>query len=99
MTCDDLEPVNIFIHLLNEEGEVVAQHDGFDVWAASLRRGDVVAQLHPIPLTTDFAHATSRQTGKTPIQVGVYSRDDRRRLPAIVNGAEAADRLWLSPWR
>jgi len=101
---DSLEPINIFVHLLDEDGNLVVQHDGFDVWAASLHRGDVVAQLHSIPLGADFPHAictaTSTRGGReASVQVGVYTRADLRRLPVIVNGAEVADRLWLLPWR
>ncbi len=86
------EPVHVFVHLLDEgDEEPAAQHDGFDVWAASLRQGDVVAQLHPVPLRDDLS------PGVYQIQVGLYTRADLRRLPVIVAGAEVADRVWLAP--
>ena len=92
---DGLEPINVFVHLLDEDGNLVAQHDGFDVWAASLRRGDVVAQLHIIPLGADLSRTIYNK--KASMRVGVYTRADLRRLPVIVNGTEVADWLWLAP--
>ena len=88
---DSPEPINVFVHLLDENGDSVAQHDGFDVWTASLRRGDIVAQLHPIPLD---AHVPP---GRYRLQMGAYSRADQTRLPVLIEGNVVADRLWLSP--
>jgi len=93
---DEPEPLSIFVHLLDEDGNAIAQHDGFDAWTASLRRGDIVAQLHPILLEADLPHAVDGEARKVPVQMGVYTRADLQRLPVMVNGAEVADRLWLA---
>jgi hypothetical protein len=89
---DSPEPLNIFVHLLDANGDLIAQHDGFDVWTASLSQGDVVAQLHPISLEA----APPFSAAETKIQLGAYRRADLWRLPVVVDGVEVADRLWLS---
>ena len=86
---DSPEPLNIFVHLLDASGGLVAQHDGFDVWAASLRRGDVIAQLHIIPLESQIP------PGRYRLQMGVYTRADQARLPVPIKESAIADRLWL----
>jgi hypothetical protein len=86
---DGPEPLNVFVHLLDGDGNLVAQHDGFDVWATSLRRGDIVAQLCAEPLDADVPPGPYR------LQVGAYTRADRNRLPVLIGGQVAADRLWL----
>jgi len=86
---DRPEPLNVFVHLLDGDGNLVAQHDGFDVWAASLRRGDIVAQLCAMPLDADVPPGSYR------LQMGAYTRADRNRLPVLIEGRVAADRLWL----
>lgn len=91
---DGLEPLSLFVHLLDEDDNLVAQYDGFDVWTASLLRGDVVAQLHPIPLGAALHQVGG---GEVAVQVGAYARADLRRLPVLADGAEIADRLWLAP--
>lgn len=96
---DSPEPVNVFVHLLNGEGDLVGQHDGFDVWAPSLHQGDLVAQLHPVPLEADVDVGSDAGAQPSPIQIGVYRRVDMQRLPVIVDGAEITDRLWLASWR
>ena len=88
--CDDLEPVALFVHLLDGENDLVAQHDGFDVWVDLLREGDVVAQLHSIALGDDVA------PGKYRLQIGAYRRGDLQRLPVEIGANEVADRLWLT---
>ena len=86
---DGPEPLNVFVHLLDGSGNLVAQYDGFDAWTASLSRGDVVAQLCAIPLENHLS------AGQYPLQVGAYTRADQIRLPVLVEGSRVADRLWL----
>jgi len=86
---DGAAPLTVFVHLLDGDGNLVAQYDGFDVWAASLSRGDVVAQLCPLPLD---AHVPP---GRYQLQVGAYTRADQARLPVLVEGTMVTDRLWL----
>jgi hypothetical protein len=87
---DGPDPVNIFVHLLDGNGNLVAQHDGFDVWTGLLSHDDVVAQLHAIPLASGLPH------GVYQLQVGAYTRADLKRLSVRIDGTEVADRLWLA---
>ncbi len=96
---DGPQPLSVFVHLLDEDGNLVAQHDGFDVWTASLSQGDIVAQLHLIPLGADLPPPIDEKAKNVSVQLGVYTRADLHRLPVIINGAEVADRLWILPWR
>jgi hypothetical protein len=82
---DELVPLSAFVHVLDREGNFVAQYDAFDAWAESLHRGDVVAQLHP---------ASLESPGEYRLQIGVYTQADQVRLPVLVGGSQAADRLW-----
>ncbi len=95
---DSPEPIVVFVHLLDQDGNLIGQHDGFDVWTAALRRGDVVAQLHPIPLNTELPCPTGEKPGAMA-QVGVYFRADGVRLPVLVDGTPIADRILLDPLR
>jgi hypothetical protein len=88
---DAPDPINVFVHLLDEDGDLITQHDSFDVWAASLNRGDVVAQLHAIPLDARVS------PGRCRLQMGVYVRANETRLPVLIEGRSVADRLWLAP--
>lgn len=85
---DSPEALHIFIHLLNADGELVAQHDGLDAWIQSLHRGDIVAQWHSLPLE-------NISPGRYRLQAGTYTLSDKDRLPVLMEGEAVADRLWL----
>ncbi len=78
----------IFVHLLDGEGELVAQHDGFDLAWRGLRAGDEFAQLHTILLPPDLP------SGSYGLQMGVYQVEDGLRLPLAVPGG-VSDRVLL----
>lgn len=63
-----------FIHVLAEDGQIVAQYDGLDVAASMLHAGDRFIQRHEILLPSDLASAIYT------IQLGAYSRADGQRL-------------------
>jgi hypothetical protein len=67
------EDLAIFVHLLNDRGDVVAQHDGLDAAPATLRPGDVVLQRHVLPLPADLA------AGEYTLRLGLYRRNDGSR--------------------
>ena len=73
--------LKIFVHLLDKEGQLVAQHDGLDVEWSTLRPGDEFAQLHPIPLPPDLP------PGAYALQIGLYRMEDEARLaePVVVD--------------
>jgi 4-amino-4-deoxy-L-arabinose transferase-like glycosyltransferase len=68
---DDLA---IFVHLTDEAGQIVAQFDGLDAAAATLRRGDSVLQRHVIPLPAEM------RPGIYTLDLGLYRRGDGRRM-------------------
>lgn len=66
--------LKLFVHLLDAEGRLVAQHDGLDVEWFTLRPGDEFVQLHPIPLPPDLP------SGDYALQIGPYRAEDGVRL-------------------
>jgi hypothetical protein len=64
-----------FVHLLNKEGEILIQHDGWDAAAVTLQSGDVVVQRHFLPWPTNLP------SGEYTIQLGLYNRENGRRWP------------------
>lgn len=80
--------LSLFVHLLDGDGRVVAQHDGLDVRPAGLRPGDEFAQLHTIQLPADLP------PGDYALQLGLYDRQTMARLP-ITTVEERPDRLLL----
>jgi hypothetical protein len=81
----------VFLHLLGQDKQLVAQYDGFDVMVEELAPGDIVVQLHALQLPPDLPPAEYR------FQMGAYERDSLQRFPLSV---DTADRIvWLQPWR
>ncbi len=77
--------VHIFVHVLDADGSLVAQHDSppllglmpFFQWQA----GDRAQDVHPIALSN------SLENGPYAITVGLYDVATGRRLPAVLAGA------------
>ncbi|NJN54546.1 MAG: hypothetical protein HC804_07200 [Anaerolineae bacterium] len=72
--------LTIFVHLLNANGEIVAQYDGFDAAPTALRTGDRLIQLHPLALPA--------QEGPFKLQMGLYTPADGQRLTHSGSPAE-----------
>lgn len=81
--------LKIFIHLLDEAGNVVAQHDGLDVQPGGLVQGDEFVQRHVIPLPPDL------EPGSYGLQVGVYEVENGRRLE-VATAVQPTDRILLN---
>jgi hypothetical protein len=64
----------IFVHLVNPAGDIVAQHDGLDVYPEILWPGDEVVQLHILDLPQPAP------PGPLSLQVGLYRRSTQSRL-------------------
>lgn len=73
--------LTIFTHLLNQEGQIVAQHDGLDAAAGTLQPGDTIIQLHVIPVTGSG--------GPFTLQTGLYILSDGRRLIPVGQPGDA----------
>jgi 4-amino-4-deoxy-L-arabinose transferase-like glycosyltransferase len=82
--------LTIFVHLLDAEGRLVAQHDGLDVVPKWTRPGDELAQLHTVQLPQDLPPGLYR------LQLGLYDRNSLERW-LVATAAGAADRLLLEP--
>jgi 4-amino-4-deoxy-L-arabinose transferase-like glycosyltransferase len=93
VTRDLIPPLDlsIFAHLLTADGRLAAQQDALGVPSSSWRAGDIIFLIQDV----------STDQGLTPghyhLQIGLYQRSDGQRLPVIVNGAPAGDRLLLEP--
>lgn len=82
----------LFTHLLDENGDIVAQRDGLDAPAWSWRAGDWVAQVQQIWLPPDMA------AGRYDTAIGVYERASGARLPVWeAAGPLADDRAFVIP--
>jgi hypothetical protein len=78
----------VFVHLLSEDGQMIAQYDGFDVVLADLAPGDTVVQMHTLQLPTDLETRVYR------LKLGAYTRDDLQRIP-LSTGTDHTDLgLW-----
>ncbi len=79
-----------FVHLVDAEGQLISQHDGFDAAPLTLQTGDQVLQLHDLPLP-DLA-----TQGPYTLQLGLYTRGNGRRLILDAPGeGQPVDRLIL----
>ena len=63
-----------FVHVLNEQNQVVVGDDRFEVNAASLQADDYIAQFSRVTLPPDLA------PGQYQIEVGLYHPDTGRRF-------------------
>ena len=85
----DTPQLKIFVHLLDAQGQVVAQHDGLDVRLAELQAGDWFAQKHMLVLPEDLP------AGQYGLQIGVYDPETGIRL-TVPTSAGPVDKLLLS---
>jgi 4-amino-4-deoxy-L-arabinose transferase-like glycosyltransferase len=71
-------PRRFFLHALDGNGDIVAQHDNLDAPAMHWRPGDVLLQFHTLPLETAVGLA---------LRLGVYNPETGVRL-ALENGRD-----------
>lgn len=77
-------PLAVFVHLLDADGAILSQWDGWPVAMSGLETGDIVVLSHPLPVPEGTAACTCT------LQLGLYRPPDGPRL--FVAGA---DRLLL----
>ena len=75
--------VAMFVHLLDARGNIVAQHDGLDAAAETLRPGDRLAHRHVLSLPR-------LDSGDYTLVAGLYRRGDGARLPTADGSGVAA---------
>jgi 4-amino-4-deoxy-L-arabinose transferase-like glycosyltransferase len=71
-----------FVHLLDANGTVVAQHDGLNAAPATLQPGDLIVQRHTISVPADAAAPFS-------LLIGLYTPDNGRRLLTVGESADS----------
>ena len=84
----------VFVHLLDANGNVVAQHDGQPTWQLPIptdtwQPGETLRDSHPIPLPENLPPGTYQ------LRVGVYFWQTLERLPVVENGAPVGDSVLL----
>ncbi len=70
-----------FVHLVNEQGEIVSQHDGLDAAVTTLQPGDVIVQRHVVGIT-------AVSPGTYHLQIGLYQRSTGQRLIITLSGED-----------
>lgn len=80
----------IFVHLLDAQGNLVAQEDRLDVPAWGWQRGDRFLQIHRLTTGAELPAGAYR------LAVGLYTRPDLVRLPLLAAGAPVSDQVLLS---
>lgn len=78
--------IAIFAHILDQDGNLIGQHDGFDAFAPTLQAGDVVWQWHPLPLPPDAPPPAT-------LALGLYTRGNLARL---THEGEPADQIRIT---
>jgi 4-amino-4-deoxy-L-arabinose transferase-like glycosyltransferase len=84
--------VVIFSQLLNEAGTPFAQRDSLEAPSWDWQTGDLIAQIHPIPIPAETA------AGSYQAIVGIYDRLSGERLPVLAaDGTVVGDFTAVSP--
>jgi 4-amino-4-deoxy-L-arabinose transferase-like glycosyltransferase len=78
-----------FVHLLDQNGQIVAQIDRQSVLADTLQPGDAFMQVHSVDLAADLPPESYR------LALGLYSSETGQRLPIAGDGGPHGDRLFL----
>lgn len=81
-------PVELFIHAVNADGQIVTQHDGFGASAFGWHGGDLIAQLSRLDIPANV--------GPLWLELGLYNPDSSERLPIMVDNREVDRRLLLT---
>ncbi len=84
-------PLSIFVHLLDQQGQLKVGHDLLGFPSAGWRTGDVWVQQNDLQLPCVI------ESGKYQIEIGVYSQADGSRWRVIdAAGTDRGDRLVLN---
>ena len=82
-------PLALFVHLADEDGNLIAQQDGLGFPPHSWREGDSFIQAHSLEIPLSL-HA-----GTYYLQMGSYDRNSGQRWQIAVDNAPVGDRLLL----
>jgi 4-amino-4-deoxy-L-arabinose transferase-like glycosyltransferase len=82
----------MFVHLLNDAGEIMAQYDGLGYPPHTWRIGDRFVQIARLPLSVDLL------SGEYWLQLGLYERETGERWFLLnSNDIPVADRVLIGP--
>jgi 4-amino-4-deoxy-L-arabinose transferase-like glycosyltransferase len=81
--------LTVFVHLLDQNGQIVAQDDRQSVLADTLQPGDEFMQFLPIDVPPHLP------AGRYRLALGLYTSDTGQRLPIDEEEATHGDRLFL----
>jgi hypothetical protein len=84
-----LEPLSFFVHVLDQKGNIATQWDGYTYAPNYVQPGDIIAQVHFIPIPANFAEGTYR------LQLGLYQSLTGERILIVIDGQPVSDRIWL----
>jgi hypothetical protein len=84
-----IEPLSFFVHVLDAQGNIATQWDGYTYSPYYVQPGDIIAQVHFIPISANFAEGTYR------LQLGLYHSLTGERIPVTVDGQVVTDRVLL----
>jgi hypothetical protein len=89
------EPTSSFVHVLDHDGNLAAQWDGFTIAPEYVQAGDIIVQVHFIPIPPNF------KAGEYQLALGRYypRQANQPRLSIEIDGQPVADRVWLQPVR
>ncbi|HSD82823.1 MAG TPA: hypothetical protein VLG46_03145, partial [Anaerolineae bacterium] len=87
------QPTSIFVHMLDKDGNLAAQWDGFTIAPEYVQAGDIIVQVHFIPISPDF------NAGEYQLALGRYypKVPNQPRLSIELDGQLVADRVLLQP--
>jgi hypothetical protein len=86
-----LTPTSIFVHMLDDQGRLATQWDGWTIAPEYVQPGDILVQVHFIPIPLDFAAGAYR------LELGLYfpQVSGQPRVPIVLDGQPVADRILL----
>ncbi len=84
------EPLAFFVHLVDEENELIAQQDGLGFPPHSWRSGDSFVHEHSIAIPETLS------SGKYYLQLGLYDRSTGIRWQIATDSEMSSDRLLVS---
>ena len=84
-----VEPLSFFVHVLDEQGHIAAQWDGYNYSPYYVQPGDIIVQVHFIPIPANIAEGTYR------LQLGLYHSLTGERVPIVIDGQPITDRVLL----
>ncbi len=81
----------MFTQILDENGRPFAQRDSLEAPSWAWQAGDVILQIHPVPIPPDTP------PGRYPAIVGLYDRASGERLPALDGNGHVVETYTAAP--